>query len=99
MSRGCKGLFFFFTNFCFGFYKRLCRNVEKSSKGEHPNYFSSRILDEQFGRNVMGKKYTSLTEKENKLFGYLKGRDHLKNLDVEVQREGMEKYRGRGRFL
>ena len=47
----------------------------------------------------MGKKCTSLTEMKNKLFGYLKGRGYLKNLRVEVQREGMERCRGRGRFL
>jgi hypothetical protein len=69
--------------------------VEKSSKGGHPNYFSSHIfVDEQSGGIVMGKTCTSLTEMENKLFAYLRGRDHLINLGVEVQREGMEKYRG-----
>jgi len=35
----------------------------------------------------------------NKLFGYLRGKDHLENPGVEVEREGMEKCRGSGRFL
>jgi hypothetical protein len=82
----------FFTSFCFGFYKRFWRG----GKIRHPNYFLSHIfLDEQFGRNAMGKTCTSLTEMENKLFGYLRGRDHLIRLGVEVQFEGMEKYRRR----